>query len=63
MTSLGPCLAVQQWDLTLQSRLLLHPVKPLFSDLHLCHTIPGSRHELKKAEVSLEGFHHNPTAC
>ena len=61
VTSLRTRLAVQQWDLTLQSRLL-HPVKPLFSDLHLCHTIPGSKHGLKTAEVSLEGFHHNPTA-
>ena len=61
VTSLRTRLAVQQWDLTLQSRLL-HPVKPLFSDMHLCHTIPGSKHGLKTAEVSLEGFHHNPTA-
>ena len=40
----------------------LHPVKPLFSDLHLCHTIPSGQRELKKAKVRLEGFHQNPTA-
>ncbi len=40
----------------------LHAVKPLFLDVHLCHTIPSGQHELKKAKVRLEGFHQTPTA-
>ncbi len=40
----------------------LHKVKPLFSDLHLCHTMPSSQHELKKTKVRLEGLHQTPTA-
>ncbi len=40
----------------------LHKAKPLFSDLHLCHTIPSGQHELKKTKVRLEGLHQNPTA-
>ena len=40
----------------------LHEVKPLFSDVHLCHTSPNGQHELKKTKVRLEGLQQNPTA-